>query len=113
VSERCSSGKYGFTFYGDALMALVDVDRREGRTSRGSVYECERCDQWHVSKRLFWVTKHRGRGRRSFTRGPRASSLPEPGPRTLSPPRWIVSGLPRPRLRPPARARSSSGRLGR
>jgi hypothetical protein len=64
LSELCPSGKYGFAFYGDALMALIAVDRSKGRSNRGSVYECPTCDQWHVSKRLFTVAKSRGRGRK-------------------------------------------------
>jgi hypothetical protein len=61
--SECPHGKRGYPSYGDALAALVELDSREGRTDRGSVYEC-RCGAWHVSKRLFTLTKARGRDKR-------------------------------------------------
>ena len=62
--ESCPLGKRPYSSYGEALGALIDLDRRERRESRGSVYECRVCGKWHLCKRLFTVNKPRGRGRR-------------------------------------------------
>jgi hypothetical protein len=59
----CPTGKRPHGSYGAALAALIDIDRREGRADRGSVYECEVCGLYHTSKRLFTVSRRRGLGR--------------------------------------------------
>lgn len=63
----CPSGKRSYATYGEALAELV----RRGfagddllRGPVGSVYQCPRCDGWHVSSRKFVVAKKRGRGKR-------------------------------------------------
>jgi hypothetical protein len=64
MSESCPSGKRPHGSYGAALDTLIDIDRREGRSSQGSVYSCEVCGLYHTSKRLFTVARSRGRGRK-------------------------------------------------
>ena len=61
---RCASGKRQFATYAAALAALEDL-RARGllRDPIGAVYECARCDGWHVSSRKYALSKKRGRGK--------------------------------------------------
>jgi hypothetical protein len=61
--RRFPGGKLGHQTYGAALEALIALEERFNRPSGavGSVYQCSRCDEWHISSRKFMLAKKRGR----------------------------------------------------
>lgn len=60
VKERCRrTGRKPYYTYEAALAALVSIDP----AGVGSVYTCGHCGEYHVSRRMFTLTKKRGRGK--------------------------------------------------
>jgi hypothetical protein len=60
----CPSGKRRFTTYGAGLAALEDLDARGRlRGPFGSVYQCSRCEGFHISSRRFTLVRRKGRGK--------------------------------------------------
>ena len=62
---NCPTGKRAHRTYADALAAL---NRVVADPLTGSVYTCQTCGEFHISKRRFTLDKAKGRGKRR--RGP-------------------------------------------
>jgi hypothetical protein len=63
MNSRCASGKRGYSDYGSALDALIELEQRSGQDFLGSCYQCSKCGAWYISKRRFTIQKRRGRGK--------------------------------------------------
>jgi hypothetical protein len=63
---RCASGarKLRYRTYGDALGALMRLEKDRPAEGVRSVYQCAACGDWHVSHKTFTLTKPKGRGKR-------------------------------------------------
>jgi hypothetical protein len=59
TKRQCKTGKVAHSTYSAALEALG----RMARPELGSVYTYEACAAFHVSSRLFTLTRKKGRGK--------------------------------------------------
>jgi hypothetical protein len=65
MSGSCTSGKRAFESYAEALAALSALAATGTmRGPVGSIYTCTSCEMFHISSRVFTLTKPKGRGKK-------------------------------------------------